>query len=385
MKSINKIIYLKFICLFLWIANTHAQTRESLQDTLLSRQSAIVRIAAQAARGDQEKLAVGLEKGLEDGLSVNEIKEILVQLYAYAGFPRSLNAISTFEKVLKGRQEKGIKDEAGMLPAKVDFGPSRYEYGKGNQAKLTGASANSTQAFVPIIDTFLKEHLFGAIFGRNNLDYRSREIATISIIATIGNAEAQLRSHLRNGHHNGLSEGQLREIGGLLAQQVGPETGASAEILIDGMFPHPGGKAMIKSTPLPPGSTFGTGTLVNNNNFTGKVWVRGISLSNQADPPGLGNVTFSPMARSNWHSHSLGQILMVTDGVGYYQEKGEAPRLIRKGDIISCPPNKPHWHGASHNSAMSHIAIGPSGGQGKVEWMAKVSDTEYDLILQQKK
>ena len=145
--------------------NTHA---------LNPRQQSIVTISAFTANGDPEKLKIALNEGLDAGVTVNEIKEVLVQLYAYAGFPRSLNGISTFMAVLDERQEKGIRDklgkEAGTLPADLN----RDEYGAKVRARLSGADVipppSGFQLFVPVIDTLLKEHLFADIFARDNLD-----------------------------------------------------------------------------------------------------------------------------------------------------------------------------------------------------------------------
>ncbi len=89
--------------------------------TLDNRQQSIIPISAFMAMGNQEKLSQSLNDGLNAGLSISEIKEILVQLYAYAGFPRSLNAISTLERVVNDRKQKGIIDEEGKAPDKVNF------------------------------------------------------------------------------------------------------------------------------------------------------------------------------------------------------------------------------------------------------------------------
>lgn len=325
----------------------NGQQKNSDEALLTSKQEAIVPIAAYAAKGDQINLKIALAKGLETGLTVNEIKEILVQLYAYAGFPRSLNAISTFYNLVNERQQKGIADAEGKKPAKIDFGGQKYQFGKDVQAKLTGRPANSTQTFVPVIDTLLKEHLFADIFGRDNLDYQSREIATISILSSIGGAESQLRSHLNVGRNVGLSEKQLRYITG---------------------------KLLIYEP------TFSKGNKVQGGNFTGDVWVNMLASVDSAINTSVGNVTFAPKARSNWHLHPSGQTLLITDGVGYYQEKGQPVRVIRKGDVIKCTANVAHWHGASSDSSMSHIALGPNNGKGAVKWMEKVTDDEYNKM-----
>lgn len=186
------------------------------------KQEKIVPIAAFTAGGDLKRLGGALEAGLDAGLAVNEIKEILVQLYAYAGFPRSLNAINTFIDVLDAREKRGIKDEPGKESAPFPAGRSSLELGTEIQTALIGAPAAGRYiTFAPVIDRFLKEHLFGDIFGRDNLDYRSREIATIAALANIEGVEPQLAAHFRVGRNVGLTEGQLKKLVALLEIGVG--------------------------------------------------------------------------------------------------------------------------------------------------------------------
>ncbi|GEO08258.1 cupin domain-containing protein [Segetibacter aerophilus] len=92
----------------------------------------------------------------------------------------------------------------------------------------------------------------------------------------------------------------------------------------------------------------------------------------------IGNVYFEPGARSNWHTHPSGQILIITDGVGYYQEKGQLRRTMKKGDLIKCPPNVLHWHGASPDTGVQQMYILPKTEKGIVTWLQKVRDEEYN-------
>ncbi|WP_232065173.1 cupin domain-containing protein [Rhodocytophaga rosea] len=94
----------------------------------------------------------------------------------------------------------------------------------------------------------------------------------------------------------------------------------------------------------------------------------------------MGNVTFEPGARTNWHYHPGGQILLVTSGKGRYQEKGKAVKELRKGDVIKCAPNTIHWHGAAPDSELSHIAISTNAGKGAVVWLKPVSEEEYNKL-----
>lgn len=122
---------------------------------------------------------------------------------------------------------------------------------------------------------------------------------------------------------------------------------------------------------------FPQGKEENNNNFTGKVWLQMLVQSDSTLYTQIGNVTFEPKARTKWHYHKGGQILLVTRGVGYYQEKGKPKEVIKKGDVIKCPSNIVHWHGASSEDTMIHIAISPNLNDGGVVWLKSVSDEEY--------
>ena len=112
-------------------------------------------------------------------------------------------------------------------------------------------------------------------------------------------------------------------------------------------------------------------------NFTGAV-----RIDQLFDPPEPARafgalVTFEPGARTAWHTHPLGQTLIVTSGCGWTQCWGEETEEIRPGDVIWCPPGKKHWHGATATTAMSHIAIVEKLNGKAVEWMEKVSDEQY--------
>lgn len=124
-------------------------------------------------------------------------------------------------------------------------------------------------------------------------------------------------------------------------------------------------------------SIFPKGQLAPAEYFTDKAWVQGLVANDSIYSTAVGNVVFEAGARSNWHSHPAGQILIVIDGVGYHQIKGEPIQTIRKGDVVKCLPDVVHWHGASKNSAMTHIYIVPNTEKGIVEWLGKVSDEEY--------
>jgi alkylhydroperoxidase/carboxymuconolactone decarboxylase family protein YurZ len=215
---------------------SEAQTMEN--KGLSAKQQSIVTIAAFTANGDMEKLKTALNEGLDAGLTVNEIKEILVQMYAYAGFPRSLNAIHTFMAVMDERKAKGIRDEMGKEASPLPAGMNKDEYGAKVRARLAGQEVipppSGYQLFTPVIDTFLKEHLFADIFARDNLDYQSRELATIAALASMTGTGGQLRFHLGAALNTGLTEAQMKDFISVLKSKVGKKEAKSAsEILTE--------------------------------------------------------------------------------------------------------------------------------------------------------
>jgi len=198
------------------------------------RQQSIVTISAFTANGDQEKLKAALNEGLDAGLTVNEIKEILVQLYAYCGFPKSLNAINTCIAVIEEREQKGIKDVLGKEPNPLPAGRSSIEVGTEIQTRLIGAPATGKYiAFAPAIDAFLKGHLFGDIFGRDNLDFQSREIATISALASMAGVNPQLQGHFNAGFNVGLSQAQMKSLIFVLENRVGQKEADNASAVLE--------------------------------------------------------------------------------------------------------------------------------------------------------
>ena len=179
-------------------------------------------------------LNAALNQGLDAGLTVSDAKEILVQLYAYAGFPRSLNALGELMKVLEARKQRGIQDAPGRAPSRaIPKGEALLAAGTANQTKLAGGPVTGPLfEFAPAIDEFLKTHLFGDIFERDNLDWQSRELATVSMLSALPGAESQLQSHMRISMNVGLTAGQLRQLAQVLADRVDSEhSGRAREAL----------------------------------------------------------------------------------------------------------------------------------------------------------
>lgn len=112
-------------------------------------------------------------------------------------------------------------------------------------------------------------------------------------------------------------------------------------------------------------------------NFAGTVYVQPLAPKNENNNFSIASVTFEPGARANWHTHPAGQTILVTAGRGLYQEKGKSIRTLNKGDVILCSPDIEHWHGASPETAMTHVVITNYKGDSQVDWLKPVTDEEY--------
>ena len=188
-----------------------------------AREISIVPIAAYTALGNESALKKALIKGLGNGMTVNEIKEVLVQMYAYTGFPRSLTGLGVFVNLLKERRASGINDTVGRGATPLPKSTNIRELGTKVQTELIGRpAAGPVYDFSPEIDTYLKEHLFGDIFASDVLDRQAREIATVSALASLP-APTQLRSHLNVCLNVGLTPDELKEFVKVLRDKVGPK------------------------------------------------------------------------------------------------------------------------------------------------------------------
>lgn len=201
---------------------------------LNQKQQEIVRISAFTASGDLEDLKISLNDGLDAGLTVNEIKEILVHTYAYCGFPRSLNGMGGFMNVLSEREAKGIKDEIGRDITPIPSNRNSVEYGTEVQTKLVGAPVQGgIYNFAPAVDEFLKGHLFGDLFGRDILDFQTREIVTIAALGNMSGVNPQLAAHFNLGMNAGLTKEQINGIIDVFDKKIGKKQGKNAREIFD--------------------------------------------------------------------------------------------------------------------------------------------------------
>ncbi len=300
-------------------------------------------IARNEAQGNQNVLYIAINRGLDAGLTVSQIKEALSHLYAYTGFPRSLNALGTLQKVLAERTtpyEQGTEP----LPLPKDF--DALQQGTQVQTMLTGQPF--TYSFAPATDYYLKAHLFGDIFARDNLTYADRELITVSALSAMHGVEPQLAAHIAGARNMGVPEEVLQQV---LAVQ--------ADNAVDLKSSWPMGK---------PNDAYA-------QYFTGRSYLQPMA-------GGVANVTFEPRCRNNWHiHHGAVQVLVCVYGRGWYQEEGKPAVPLKEGTVIAIPEGVKHWHGAAQNSWMQHLAYHiEQQPDASNEWLEPVSDEQYNQL-----
>jgi len=233
----NEIRFALIILLSIVSLMLKAQNNTTENTALSLKEQRLVAIAASTGKGDLSTLKTELNGGLEAGLSVNQIKESLIHVYAYAGFPRSLRGLQTFMVIIDERKAKGINDVVGVEAAPIHDKRSKYERGKAVLEELSGVPEKVEKtgyaAFAPQIEVFLKEHLFADIFERNVLTYKERELLTIAVLSSIGGVEPMLRSHFNLCLNVGFKPEQLQQFVGVIEKTIGEKEGKSAQVVLD--------------------------------------------------------------------------------------------------------------------------------------------------------
>lgn len=316
--------------------------------TLSARQFSLAQIGALTAKGDLENLKSAVNTALNNGLTINEIQDAMVQLYAYTGFPRSLNALGVLSQMVKARQEKGIKTERGKTATLLPTNTHMLALGTETQTALVGQKVDLS-ALSPDIDRYLKTHLFGDIFASDLLTWQEREIVTVAALNQLSGVESQLNAHIGISKKNGVTDEQIATIQNVLVPTLS-------------QFP------------------IGQSNDAYAQYFSGKSYLSPISTEQVK----IYNVTFEPTVRNNWHIHHAtkggGQMLIVTAGRGYYQEWGKPARELKAGDVVNIPANVKHWHGAATDSWFQHLAVEVDGENTSNEWLEPVSDEDYGKL-----
>ncbi|MGX7197589.1 carboxymuconolactone decarboxylase family protein [Enterococcus olivae] len=190
-----------------------------MTDKLSTKQIDLITVAVYATLGALDQLKLAFTKALDNGLTVNEGKEAMLHIYAYAGFPRSINGTVTLMKLLEERSQRGIIDREGVASRSLSDSVDKNEYGEKMRTSLTGPRPEPAYAtFSPALDDFLKEHLFADLFARETLSKLERELVTISVLAAIKNVPGQLKTHTQISQDQGLTDDQVEEFTQLVNQ-----------------------------------------------------------------------------------------------------------------------------------------------------------------------
>ena len=328
--------------------------------------AAMTVIACHEARGDQSSLAIAIGEGFDAGLTANQMKEALSQLYAYTGFPRSLNALGTLQKVMEQRGDVEMGAESSPLPDGYDA----LKQGTEVQTKLSGQPFNYD--FCPAEDYYLKAHLFGDIFARDLLSHADRELVTVSALSGLEGVMPQLQAHVRGALNMGVAEEQLRNIpvalkaAGLQAEALRCEAAIAAAV---------DGKSDVVSSQSP--WPIGEPNTAYAKYFTGQS-----HLALLDSVSGLCNVTFEPGCRNNWHvHHGAVQVLICVSGRGWYQEWGKPAVELKPGVTVAVPEGVKHWHGATKDSWMQHLTYHANAKPGNSnERLEPVTDEQYNTM-----
>ena len=332
-------------------------------------------IACLEAKADYMALEQAINNGLDAGLTVNQIKEAFSHLYAYTGFPRSLNALGTLQKVLEQRNAEGKTTvegaEASPLPKNFDA----LKVGTEVQTKLSGRPFNYD--FCPAEDYYLKAHLFGDIFARDVLTHAERELITVSALSGMDGVEPQLKAHVNGARNMGLTDEQIQTIPATLATKVGKNEAIRASKAISevlGVEDELGLKAQ-NAVDLKSYWPMGKPNTDYAQYFIGHSYIAPMGGD-------MVNVTFEPGCRNNWHiHHGMVQVLVCVYGRGWYQEWGKPAVPLTEGTVIAIPEGVKHWHGAAKGSWMQHLTYHKDVQDGASnEWLEPVDDEWYGKL-----
>ncbi len=314
--------------------------------TLTERQKGLAACACLMAQGNLERLEPVVRQALDNGVTINEVKEAFSQLYAYTGFPRSLNALGVLNKVLENRSKSWQEGKPWMRPAEWDNTRKAYELGTKNQTQLSGSPFDYT--FCPQDDYYLKAHLFGDIFAGDQLTNADREIVTVAALSGLEGVAPQLTAHKKGAVNMGNPQELVDELCAWLDKE---------------------GYTLKSKWPKGEPNTGYAQYFIGNS-----------YLANVGGD--VHNVTFEPRCRNNWHiHHKQVQVLICVAGRGWYQEWGKEPVEMTPGTVIAIPAEVKHWHGAAKDSWFQHLTYHKDVKKGAShEWLEPVTDEIYNKL-----
>lgn len=330
--------------------------------SLTIRQKHLATIAALEAQGDLARLEPAITDALDGGITINEIKEAFSQLYAYTGFPRSLNALGILNRIIENPKDNWSVGTPWTRPAMWDNARNALEVGTEVQTRLSGQPFNYD--FCPQNDYYLKSHLFGDIFAGDQLSPADREIVTVAALSAMNGVAPQLAAHKAGAVNMGNTQEIVDELCIFLSENGLSQCDASADA---------NAGSWSKGNPNDAYAQYFTG-----NSYLAPIQPKNLAAGEKT-VQGYSNVTFEPGCRNNWHiHHGAHQILICVSGEGIYQEWGRPAIRLHAGDIIDIPEGVKHWHGATKDSWFQHLAshVHVSDPESN-EWLEEVSDGQF--------
>lgn len=330
------------------------KTREMLTVTTLTAQQTLPQLKAH------------INALLNTGATPNEVREVIYQCAPFIGFPKTLNAISVMNEVFVER-----KIPLPLENASTTNENNRYKEGLKIQKPLYGDEIKNSLEGLPNnvgdkVARLLSEVCFGDFYTRKGLDLKTRELLVLAILITDG-SENTLKSHIRGN----LKAGNTKEDIVSAIIQCMPYVGFSKTFKALYIFKDAIGENIMQQP-------FSQGEInPYSEYFTGVTHLNMLVQKDEMWNSSIGNVTFEKGARTNWHKHSGGQILLVTAGEGRYQEKGREIQILKTGDVVKIPKDVVHWHGAAPDCEFAHISIETNIPNNQTTWLEKVSDVEY--------
>lgn len=236
------------------------------------------------------------------------------------------------------------------------------------------AGRDSLGEFAPEFAKLNDDVLFGEVWSSDGLSLKTRSILTITTLVAKGLIDGSFAYHLQTAKENGVTKSEIADILTHIAFYAGWPNAWAAFHMVKEVYAEDGVY----------GGIFGLGepNTAFAKYFTGNSYLK--LLTNSKETVFMANVTFEPKCRNNWHIHKAdqggGQILLCTDGNGWYQEWGKPAQKLHAGDVVFIPTGEKHWHGATKDGWFSHIAVECPGVNTSNEWLEPVTDEQYDRL-----
>lgn len=331
------------------------------------RDRSIVTLSVLIATGKIAQMKSHLGRGLDNGIKPSEIAGMVTQLAFYTGWPSAVSALNEVEKVFAERHVDPTS-LAAVPPASAPL--------PGSDAARAATVNRTLGPIAPKLAKLTNDVVFADLWRRIDLSPRDRSLVTIAALAAGGDGD-QLAFHVQRGLENGLAQPQIVEALTHLAFYAGwPK--ANAAIGVAGkVFAQKEVVTVTNVQIIHPGQDPKSGPA---DYFTGSVSVASPFKGTGDARLGGATVTFQPGAHTNWHTHPLGQLLIVTAGRGWVQVDGEAAKPIATGDTVFISPGVKHWHGAARDTTMTHVAVSEAQDGTSVTWLEPVADDLYKKL-----